>query len=69
MIGLIQKLSPAYKMVFNLYVFEGLKHAEIAELLGISESTSKSNLWDARKILKKLIALNVSTAIPNINYL
>lgn len=69
LIGLIQKLSPAYKMVFNLYVFEGLKHAEIAELLGISESTSKSNLWDARKILKKLIALNVSTAIPNINYL
>ena len=49
----IQKLPPAYKMVFNLYVFEGLKHREIAEKLGISEGTSKSNLSDARAILQK----------------
>jgi DNA-directed RNA polymerase specialized sigma24 family protein len=40
-------------MVFNLYVFEGMKHREIASLLDISEGTSKSNLSDARKILKK----------------
>jgi RNA polymerase sigma-70 factor (ECF subfamily) len=39
-------------MVFNLYVFEGLKHREIAELLNITEGTSKSNLFDARKILQ-----------------
>lgn len=52
---MIQKLPPAYKMVFNLYVFEGLKHKEIAESLGISEGTSKSNLSDARKILQKTI--------------
>ena len=52
---LIQSLSPAYRMVFNLYIFEGLKHAEIAELLGISEGTSKSNLFNARNILQKAV--------------
>ncbi len=51
----IQKLPPVYQMVFNLYVFEGLKHREIAEQLGISEGTSKSNLSDARAWLKKKI--------------
>jgi RNA polymerase sigma-70 factor, ECF subfamily len=53
LIRLIQGLSPAYRMVFNLHVFEGMKHREIASLLNISEGTSKSNLSDARKILKK----------------
>ena len=53
LIRLIQALPPAYRMVFNLYVFEGLKHREIAQLLEISEGTSKSNLSDARTILKK----------------
>jgi RNA polymerase sigma factor (sigma-70 family) len=53
LIRVIQTLSPAYRMVFNLYVFEGMKHREIASLLNISEGTSKSNLSDARKILKK----------------
>ena len=51
LIRLIQTLSPAYRMVFNLYVFEGMKHREIAALLNISVGTSKSNLSDARKIL------------------
>jgi len=55
LIQMIQKLTPAYQMVFNLYVFEGLKHREIAERLGISEGTSKSNLADARTILKREI--------------
>lgn len=53
LIRLIQSLPPACRMVFNLYVFEGLKHREIARLLEISEGTSKSNLFDARAILKK----------------
>ncbi|MCW3070322.1 MAG: polymerase sigma factor, sigma-70 family [Bacteroidetes bacterium] len=53
----IQKLPPAYQMVFNLYVFEGLKHREIAEQLGISEGTSKSNLSNARTWLKKRIEI------------
>jgi RNA polymerase sigma-70 factor (ECF subfamily) len=53
LIGLVQKLPPAYRMVFNLYVFEGMKHKEIAEKLKITEGTSKSNLYDARLILQR----------------
>lgn len=55
LIKLVQQLPPAYRMVFNLYVFEGLKHREIAEALQVSEGTSKSNLADARKILQNAI--------------
>jgi len=55
LLKLIQNLSPAYRIVFNLYVFEGLKHREIAEMLKISEGTSKSNLSDARVILQKQV--------------
>jgi len=54
-VALIQTLSPVYRMVFNLYVFEGMKHKEIAACLGISEGTSKSNLADARLILQRKI--------------
>lgn len=53
LIGIIQGLPPMYKAVFNLYVFEGMKHREIAETLGISEGTSKSNLSDARTLLQQ----------------
>ena len=52
---LVQSLPPGYRMVFNLYVFEGYKHREIAEVLGISEGTSKSNLSDARAFLQKAL--------------
>jgi RNA polymerase sigma factor (sigma-70 family) len=52
---MVQQLPPAYRMVFNLYVFEGMKHREIAEALGISQGTSKSNLSDARSLLQKAI--------------
>jgi RNA polymerase sigma factor (sigma-70 family) len=55
LIAMIQKLPPRYRMVFNLYVFEGLKHREIAEQLGVTEGTSKSNLSDARAILQREI--------------
>ena len=50
---LIDGLSEGYKMVFVLYVIEGYKHQEIAKMLGISESTSKSQLFKARKLLQK----------------
>ncbi len=53
---MIQELPPSYRLVFNLYVFEGLKHKEIAEQLGIGEGTSKSNLADARRILQKKLS-------------
>lgn len=55
LLKLVQNLPPAYRMVFNLYVIEGYKHHEIAEQLGISEGTSKSNLSDARRILQKKV--------------
>lgn len=55
LLGMIQKLPPKYRMVFNLHVFEGLKHREIAEKLGVTEGTSKSNLSDARAILQREI--------------
>jgi len=51
----IQKLSPAYRTVFNMYVIEGYAHKEIADRLGISESTSRSNLVKARSKLQALI--------------
>ncbi len=50
---LIDQLPDGYKMVFNLYCIEGYKHQEIAELLNISEGTSKSQLSHARKILQQ----------------
>lgn len=59
---LVQKLPTAYRMVFNLYVFEGYKHKEIAQLLSITEGTSKSNLSDARNILQKLITSQLKIA-------
>lgn len=62
LIRLIQTLPPAYRMVFNLYVFEGLKHREIAQLLKISEGTSKSNLSDARSLLRQALTGNLKAA-------
>jgi len=53
LIKCIQSLPLISRLVFNLYVFEGLKHREIACILKISEGTSKSNLFDARNNLKK----------------
>lgn len=48
----VQELSPAYRVVFNLFVVEGYSHREIAEQLGITESTSRSNLVKARSKLQ-----------------
>ena len=51
----IQKLSPVYKTVFNMYVIDGYQHKEIAEQLNISEGTSKSNLSKAKQNLQELL--------------
>jgi RNA polymerase sigma-70 factor, ECF subfamily len=63
LLQLVQELPTIYRMVFNLYVFEGMKHKEISKLMGISEGTSKSNLHDARIILQK--KLKESLHLPN----
>ncbi len=51
----VQKLSPGYRAVFNLFVIDDLSHEEIAKHLGISVGTSKSNLAKARKQLQKIL--------------
>jgi len=53
----IQRLSPAYRSVFNLYVIEGYSHKEIADILEITESTSRSNLVKARLKLREMLAV------------
>lgn len=65
LLKMVQALPPAYRMVFNLYVFEGMKHREIAEQLGISEGTSKSNFFDAKTILKRAITNSLKVAKHN----
>lgn len=51
----LQKLPSGYRTIFNLYVIEGYKHREIAEMLGISINTSKSQLIWAKKKLRNII--------------
>ena len=51
--GMIQNLPDGYRTVFNLYVVEGYKHIEIAEMLLISESTSKTQLLKAKNMLRQ----------------
>ena len=48
LLSLIQRLPPAYRLVFNLYAVDGYSHEEIAEMTGITASTSRSNLYKAR---------------------
>jgi len=56
LMALIQQLAPGYRIVFNLYAIEGYSHREIAEIAGISEGASKSQLSRARSVLKEQIA-------------
>lgn len=57
-IEMVQQLSPAYRTVFNLYVIEGFKHKEIADMLDIAVGTSKSNLSKAKKNLQSILEKN-----------
>ena len=52
---MIVQLPVGYRTVFNLYAVEGMAHAEIALLMGISEGTSKSQLSKARSLLQKML--------------
>lgn len=55
LLNLIQLLPDQYRLVFNMSVLEGMNHKEIGEMLGISESTSRSNLSRARSMLQEWI--------------
>lgn len=52
----MQQLTPAYQMVFNLYVMEKMTHQDIADRLGINVGTSKSNLSKARVNMKRILS-------------
>lgn len=52
---LVSQLPDGYRTVLNLYVFEGYSHRQIAELLGITESTSASQLYFAKRLLGRRI--------------
>ncbi|HRW75099.1 MAG: sigma-70 family RNA polymerase sigma factor [Lewinellaceae bacterium] len=56
-LGLVRELTPSYRVVFNLYVLEGYSHKEIADMLDITESTSRSNLVKARLKLQHALKL------------
>jgi RNA polymerase sigma factor (sigma-70 family) len=56
--NLIVQLPVGYRTVFNLYVIEGMPHKEVAELLSISEGTSKSQLSKAKVLLQKMLLQN-----------
>jgi RNA polymerase sigma-70 factor (ECF subfamily) len=55
LISYVKNLPPMYRVVFNMFVIDGCTHFEIADALGISVGTSKSNLSRARGILQKII--------------
>jgi len=56
LMDLLEKLPTGYRTIFNMYVVEGYKHREIAEILGISINTSKSQLILAKKRLRAFIS-------------
>jgi RNA polymerase sigma factor (sigma-70 family) len=62
---IIQQLPTGYQLVFNLYAIDGYSHKEIAEQLGISENTSKSQLSRARVYLQKLLLQYDSDTVQN----
>jgi len=55
LLSMIQELPRNYRIVFNLYAIEGYKHNEIAQMLNISENTSKSHLFRARSRLQEKV--------------
>ena len=63
LLGFIQQLPDQYRLVFNLYVLDDYAHKDIAEMLGISVGTSKSNLSRARKILKDQLEMHQKTTV------
>lgn len=67
-LDVVSELPDGFRIVFSMYVLEKYKHKEIAELLGISESTSKTQLLRARKLIQKklfAIALKKHSIIEN----
>lgn len=67
-LGMVQKLPSGYRTVFNLYAIEGFSHQEIAEMLGVSVNTSKTQLFKARKLLQNsILKINMEMQSRNNN--
>nr|MDQ3395907.1 RNA polymerase sigma factor [Bacteroidota bacterium] len=64
LLAMIEKLPSGYKTIFNLYAIEGFSHKEIADMLQISENTSKSQLSRARLHLQKLLRESENLFLP-----
>ena len=58
LLKLVQSIPEGYRVVFNLYAIEGYSHKEIAERLGVTESTSKSQYSRAKKLLRQMLIEN-----------
>lgn len=65
LLDMIEKMPTGYKTIFNLYAIEGFSHKEIAEMLQISENTSKSQLSRARIHLQKLLVSSEESIYTN----
>jgi RNA polymerase sigma-70 factor (ECF subfamily) len=63
LLSIIQRLPPAYRLVFNLYAVDGYSHEEIAEMTGITASTSRSNLHKARLKLQQMLTVPQSVIL------
>lgn len=61
MIRILHQLPPGFRTIFNLHVLEGYSHPEIAEILGISVGTSKSQLLRAKAYFRKLLESSLIT--------
>jgi len=61
MIRILQQLPPGFRAVFNLHILEGYSHPEIADILGISVGTSKSQLLRAKAHFRKLLEGSLTT--------
>ncbi len=67
LLKLIEELPTGYRMVFNLYAIDGYTHQEIADQLGISENTSKSQLSRARALLQRRLLEQEKNSLQNTN--
>lgn len=56
LLEIIQQLPPMYRLIFNLYAIDGYSHEEIATMVGISASTSRANLFKARRKLQQMLS-------------
>jgi len=62
-VELIQTLPEGFRTIFNLFVIDGYSHKEIAETMGISEGTSKSQLSKGKKLLQKMLLQNQNSYV------